>query len=153
MQCNVPTMRRLRLRIAPADGCAIVRADTVNFATEGCTLYQLEPAVVEADSRITVGLPSTHTIKMHLVTVLPRLGRPGGECVRRSFGTFNRLINGSNDSKQDNEACQTSKKDIRSTAGRGVVAVAQHHPARRSQEACFSFRSIQMRKKVCVVNC
>src|SRR5882762_5778466 len=109
MECNIPTVRRLGLHITPADCCAIVRTDACELRDGRLHLVPVEPAVIEARLQNHSGASIAHTIKMHLVTVY--LDKTARWRMRpQIIRTFNRLINGSNDSKQDNEACQTSKK-------------------------------------------
>src|ERR1700682_3127324 len=109
MECNVLTVRRLRLRIAPADTCAIIRADTRELSEGGLHFVPGEPVVTETRLQNHSGASIAHAIKMDLVTV--HLDKTARWRMRpQIIRTFNRLISGSNDSKQDNEACQTSKK-------------------------------------------
>src|ERR1700674_3828549 len=109
MECNVPTVGRLRLCIAPADTCAIIRTDARELCDGGLHFIPGEPVVAEARLENHSGASIAHTIKMHLVTVY--LDKTARWRMRpQIIRAFDRLIDGSNDSKRDNEACQTSKK-------------------------------------------
>src|SRR5260221_8624836 len=109
MECNVSTVRRLGLRIAPADSCAIVRTDARELRSGRLHLVPGEPAIVEARLQNRRGASIAHTIKMHLVTVHLYENTRWRMCPQ-IIRAFYRLIDGSNDSKQDNEACHSSKK-------------------------------------------
>src|SRR6267142_2902130 len=106
---DVPTVRRLGLHIAPADTCAIIRADTRELSEGGLHSVHGEPVVTKSRLQNHSGASIAHAIKMHLETV--HLDKTARWRMRPQIvRTFNRLIYGSNDCKQDNEACQTSKK-------------------------------------------
>src|SRR6266550_3604260 len=109
MECNVPTVRRPWLRITPADSCAIVRANTSELRNGRLNLVPVEPAVVEARLQNHSGAALAQTIKMHLVTV--HVDKTARWRMRpQIIRAFDRLIDGSNDSQQHNEDCESTKK-------------------------------------------
>src|SRR6266481_789112 len=102
-------LRRLGLHITPADCCAIVRTDARELRDGRLHFVPVEPAVVEARLQYHSGASIAHAIEMHLVTVyLDKTAR--WKMRPQIIRALDRLIEGSNDSQQYNEACQSSKK-------------------------------------------
>src|SRR6267378_3374143 len=109
MECNVQTVRRLGLHITPADCCPIVRTDSCELRDGRLHLVPGEPAVVEARLQNHSGVSIAHTIEMHFVTVHHYKNARWRMCPQ-IIRAFYRLINSSNDTKQNSKARQSSEK-------------------------------------------
>src|ERR1700732_4512359 len=109
MKCNVSTVWRLGPSIAPADTSAVVRTDTRERRDGRLHFVPGQPTIVEPRLQNHSGASIAHTIEMHLVTAYIY------ETARRRMSpyiirTFNGLIDGSDDSKQDDEARKSGQK-------------------------------------------